>query len=274
MVNLSTAVKKTLSYAGFFDYPLHPEEVHRWLISSQPITSDQLKPFLPPALSNIDVQKRQKLAQIAKAKILSSEKFVKYLSYFPTIRFIAVTGSLAVQNSQAGDDIDLFLITTPHSLWLTRIFVLLLSSYFGRRRHPSSTNRTSNNTFCLNLWLETNSLTVPTFKHNLYTAHEVLQILPLYDADNYYQQFLFQNSWVKKYLANAFISLTSPQPHRSCSVNLLTMFDYLFAPFNLLAFVLQYLYMYPKITHETISLSSAYFHPRTFHQQIQKHLRK
>ncbi len=43
---------------------------------------------------------------------------------------------------------------------------------------------------------------------------------------------------------------------------------FVFLPLELLAFVLQYLYMRNKITNEKISLHSAFFHPNELSEKV------
>mgnify|MGYP005846471209 CR=1 FL=1 len=167
------------------------------------------------------------------------------------------------------------IITTRHSLWLTRLLVTTCLLLLGKKRTPV-TNHPQPNTLCINLWLDTSSLSVPSAKRNLYTAHEVLQVKPLYDRRQTYQHFLDKNSWTAHHLANAHHHLTlSTQSNNSPSLskpNDSWIFT-LLAPLNLFTFFLQYLYMKPKITKESISLHAAYFHPRNLSPRINTFLK-
>ena len=270
MSNLDRAVKKTLAYSSFFNFPLYPEEVHHWLITGNPIPSEAVCAHYHQVLPLSSVEKRKEHLRISNQKMERAKKISSLLSRIPTIEMIAVTGSVAVGAAKELDDVDLLIITSDNSLWFTRPLVLTLLSLFSRRRLPGQSYDSAAHTFCPNLWLEKRSLSVPGAKRNLYTAHEVLFVSPVFDRSRTHSQFLHQNSWVRKHLANAYdmaIANHLEVPKRNNS--LLSSFLY---PFNLVSFVIQYLYMRPKITTEEIRLTHAYFHTQDFAQKIQKHL--
>ncbi len=221
---------------------------------------------------------RSRLSSATNEKILFSHELMKKLKFVPGLRLVALTGSVAANNSHPKDDIDLFFITAPHTLWLVRPLVLLVISIFYRRRHPGEDHAKAANAFCPNLWLDSLSVTVPVSKQNLYTAHEVLQIIPLIDRGGTYQKFLYENRWTKKYLANAYKILTSQsslskgeapqQAGRGIPPS-----SVILAPFNYLSYIIQVLYMYPKKTTETVHLHAAYLHTTDFASQISHHLK-
>ena len=198
-----------------------------------------------------------------------AKKMVEYARFIPGIRLIALTGSVAVNNSQKNDDLDLLIVTDNHCLWLVRpVFLLLLSLGFTRR-HPGDTPSPCD-VFCPNLWLETKSLSIPKSKRNLYTAHEVLQIKPLLDRGDTYEAFIRSNSWVSHFLANAY-PVTKATSTPKANVGL---FSLLFWPFNYLSFLFQYLYMLPKKTSEYVTLHSAFFHTKDLSPLLADHLER
>lgn len=258
--SLKKAIKKTISYAQFFDYDLTRDEIHHWLITNKIIP----KKNLSSKISNTLTKKRKQRRITSKDKIKQAQKLAFILNFIPTINMVAITGSLSMDNAKVGDDIDLMIVTKDDTLWLTRPLVILLITLFFKRRLPGSNTKTHfKDTFCTNLWLEQSSLKVPKTKHNLYTAHEVLQVRPILDKHHTYLHFISQNSWVKGFLANAFASHQKPkQPHPTSIVSTILK------PLNLLAFNLQYQYMLPKITTESVNLHSAYFHPRDLSKNL------
>lgn len=255
-MDLVTAVKKTVAYASFFNYPLSPQEVYYWLISSKTTPLSQVKKIVSP-LNGKDTLLKKNLHYNAKQKELIAHKFVKIAQHIPTIKLIALTGSVAANNCKRNDDIDLMIVTSAHTLWITRPLVLLiLNSRFSRRHPGDATSRSTRNSFCPNLWLDTQTLQVPKSRQNIYTAHEVLQVKPLYEKSNSYQKFIKSNHWTKQYLANAYTSIS----RKKRVVNTKEKYNWMFAPLNFMMFVPQLVYMLPKITSEKISLHSAYFH--------------
>lgn len=273
MTPLGQSITATLQYAQFFDYHLTLFDLHRRLISSHITSKKQLEDFLdqaPKLKKQIHSQltpKRQKGKKISQQKLKTAHRFASLIKHIPTINLIAATGSIAVNNARPQDDIDILIVTAPHTLWLTRPFVFIITKLFFSRRQPQKSTITSND-ICNNLWLDTLSLSITPDKRNLYTAHEILQVKPLFDRHNLYQQLLSQNSWVKKHLANAYQIYNQPTQSKTSPL------FYLLAPLNILFFVFQYLYMKPKLTQETITLHSAYFHPRSLYPKIASQLTK
>lgn len=275
-MDLDRAVSATLAYASFFHFPLFPVEIHHWLISPHRVSLAKLRPFLPKALSSSNQKLRAATSRYTAEKITHARKLVSYLKHFPGLRLIALTGSVAANNTRKNDDIDLLFITAPHTLWLVRPFIIGLISLFFRRRHPEESHTHAPNAFCPNLWLDSFSLSLPPKQQSLYTAHEVLQIIPLFDRGDTYQKFLKANSWTKKYLANAYFSLTSLHKS-SCSTENCHLrtenLNFLLAPLNYLFYLFQLLYMHPKKTTEIVHLHGAFLHTTDFSTQLDTHLK-
>ena len=276
MSSLSHAVTSTLNYAAYFDYPLSIKELHHWLITKKIVSEKTLIKTLPSKivvkLTKTSIKRSQRYI-LTEQKLNTLNPVLKFLKLIPTINLIAVTGSLAMDNAKEDDDIDLMVVTSNNTLWLTRLFVMAIISLFSRRRHPNELHQP--NTICLNLWLDGEALLIPKAKQNLYIAHEVLQVKPLYNKKETYQKFILLNSWTKNYLANAYHLITS----KFSSSHLLkrevkqTKQTSILSTLNLFAFKLQYLYMRSKITREYVTPHEAYFHPRDLNANINRHLK-
>ncbi len=213
---------------------------------------------------------RKALQNTTNNKVKFAQKLNKYAQFFPTIRLIALTGSVSVNNSKPSDDIDLMIVTYPNTLWITRPFFLIFLSLVFNRRHPGDNPAKVNNHFCPNLWLDTDSLSVPQSRRNIYTAHEVLQVKPIFDRGHAYLDFLHSNQWTKHFLANAYSRLTQDI---SKNTRQNTKKSLLFVPLNFLMFILQYLFMLPKKTTELVSLHSAFFHKNDLSGKLERLLK-
>jgi hypothetical protein len=55
-----------------------------------------------------------------------ARRFVRVLRVLPFVRMIAITGALAMKNSDAHDDIDVLIVTAPDRVWLTRALAIAL----------------------------------------------------------------------------------------------------------------------------------------------------
>ncbi len=260
MASLQQRRSHTLQYFDQFDYPLTESELHHWLhgktfFSNKEVAQTQKYWHLKDRKSIIQLRKqRYKISQKkwAIAKQISSE-----LKAIKTIQAIFVTGALAMNNCPEKDDIDIMIVCSPFSLWFTRwqVFNLLQN-----RRRPSSvpehaSDRVSDK-ICDNLYLETSHLQISN--QSLYTAHEIMQAKCIYDRAEYGTKFVQTNSWIKNYLPHA-ASIQKPSQgykHQASITSVVTK------TVNAIYFCAQYIYMYGKITHETISLHQAFFHPR------------
>ncbi len=234
---------ETLKYFDKYDYPLTKEELEYW--------------------SGTNVQRLPKRPKLEKIRRLR-EKYsllkwgIAYsqatkLAKLPFIAAIFVTGSLAMSNCKKSDDVDLMIITHPDTLWIVRLFYNLL--FINNRRFPGV--KTAPDKICINLWLDIKNL---KFKiKNLYIAHEILQAKCIFDRGGVQYQFLKQNSWVKDYLPNAYkIQITKFKYQFKSKIQ---NYDYLLTPINYLLFLVQWLYMKPKMTTEKVGLGFAFFHP-------------
>jgi hypothetical protein len=54
----------------------------------------------------------------------------------------------------------------------------------------------------MNLFFEETDFTIPLFKQNLFTAHEVLQMKPVLNQNKTYEKFLQANRWISSYFPN------------------------------------------------------------------------
>lgn len=268
-MSLGVAIKNTLSYSLFFDFPLAPHEVHHWLNSSKLVSFSQLSLKNLPPLSQKQIQLRSKRLRNSLLKKKLASSLVKPLSLFPYVWFVGLTGSVAVNNATPDDDLDIFIITAPSTLWLVRPLCLLYFSLKGIRRNRLTPKNKVANLICPNLWLDYHHLQLLPHQRSLYTAHEVLQVFPLINKNHTYERFVFQNSWAKKYLANAYTSSLrisgTPELKQSHYKHL---FYYLFAPLNLLFFFFQFLIMFPHKKKEKVSLGKAFFHNSDFPQKV------
>lgn len=147
--------------------------------------------FETQAIRNIFAERKKRIA----------ENYIWWLSKLPQIRLIGLSGSLAMSNTEAFADIDLFIITSARRIWTTRLFSLLLAQIAGRRRKRNV--RAASDKICLNLFFTEDAMRVPREKRTSYVAHEILQMKPLFFRGNTYVNFLLQNDWVNIKFPNA-----------------------------------------------------------------------
>lgn len=221
-----TAIFKTLSYASLFDYPLTKGELWRYLIwesKKKPnlfLFSKQLNSLLnQKKIFQIKrdyllkknyswTVKREKAEIEARYKISVAQKITKILSVIPTIELIGLSGRLALGTAKKEDDIDLFVVTSPKTLWLTRALILIILFLLGVKKGPEQ--RIVSNKICLNMLVDRNHLKLPKKEQDLFSAHEVAQMTTIFERNNCYKDFLNQNMWIRKYLPNCVFLRNSP----------------------------------------------------------------
>lgn len=255
-------VKKTYAYGKIFQYQRSLPELYFWKIGSKFISyknflkklGSKKSLYLPKKINNpYSVQKvtfaKKKLCQIAKV---------------PFIRLLGVTGSVSANNAKKNDDIDIFIITAPHTLWITRPLVLLYLEIKGIRRRRKTPINDQKDLICPNLWLDSANLKINKQDQNLYTAHEVLQVKPLFDKSQTYQRFLKTNRWVKRFLGNAY---TLSKIKISTKPNYSIVW-FLLSPINFMFYLLQRMLMFLPTKGEKISYTQAFFHDQNFAKKI------
>ncbi|KPJ70358.1 hypothetical protein AMJ51_02135 [Microgenomates bacterium DG_75] len=211
------AILRTLAYADIFDYPLTSSEVWRFLIGQKKVGIDTLQKVLKQIQADekqieadIDfyfLAKRRKIIALRKKRQIWSRKKMKiarraagWLKLLPSIKMVAVTGALAMENSDKDDDIDLLIITAENRLWLTRLLTVLLIEMVAQRRRPG--DKQVKDKICLNMFLDESHLRVPKKEQDLFAAHEVCQLKPIWERIGTYQKFIQKNQWVKQFLPN------------------------------------------------------------------------
>ena len=206
---LSNAVLQTAAYADVFDYPLTSGEIHRYLIgihAPREVVDQFLREVM--LLSKVEnyysLPSREKLVDTRRRRELISAQlwplaidYGQVIARLPFVRMVAVTGALAVNNAELGDDIDFLIVTEPGRLWFCRGLVLLI-------RHLAALQGV---TLCPNYLISLRTLKF--IDRTLYTAHEITQMVPLAGLD-VYDQIRKQNAWVGRFLPNAKSAPVTP----------------------------------------------------------------
>lgn len=142
-----------------------------------------------------------KKQRISEEKMKKTAHYIRILAFFPQVKLIGLSGSVAMMNAELKDDVDLFIITAEHNLWTGRCIAVLLAQFLGLRRKRGE--KKAPGKICLNLLFDEVDLEVPEFKKNEYVAHEILQMKPLINKDCIYERFLDANRWILEMFPNA-----------------------------------------------------------------------
>ncbi len=214
---LQRAILKTFAYRNVFSYPITFYQAFCFLNfealpeQDKPKTFEDFKDAFVSLVKNKKILFRDNFFYTDKIDVLlrlerekrsldltaSAQKVANFLGLFPFIQLICLTGAVAAGNSPKEDDIDILIVAKKERLWLTRFVVVLalkLARIYRTDRHEAGK-------ICPNIFIEDSSLEW-VGNRNIYTAHEIAMMKPLFDRGHFYLQFLSQNAWVTNYLGN------------------------------------------------------------------------
>jgi len=208
--NLLRSIFHTLAYADVFDYPLTAPEVCRYLTASKASLAEvtralanrtlfaQTGVYYTLAGRAAIVQTRKLRAEVAVRLWLRAARYARIMAKLPFVRMVAVTGSLAMNNTDEGKDVDFMIVSAPNRLWTCRALSLLLARIA----------RLEGISLCPNYLVTVNALKLK--ERSLYVAHELAQMIPLSGLD-VYQEMRRLNDWTDEYLPNASAAPTLPR---------------------------------------------------------------
>jgi predicted nucleotidyltransferase len=322
---LENEVLKTIRYFSFFDYPPNFEEIYTFLgkkatkkklekvlrdlerqkkikkekdfkkvtrytlqVTSKDTVGEYSKKFKIQNL-NLKIKKYNKRYLFSQKKLQNwrLNLYLKILSFFPQIKLIGFSGSLAMMNADKDDDIDLFIITAKNRLFTGRFVAIILAKILGIHRFYNKRYKLHVTCYpdkvCLNLFFDESDLAVPDFKRNEYVAHEILQMKPIVNKDSVYERFLAANSWVFEIFPNSKSNIkyqTSKLHIKNQNFFRLfkffiVIFHFSFLIFNFVAGWIekalknfQLCFINKHRTTELITATQLWFHPKDFYKRI------
>lgn len=204
-----------LSYFDIFDYPLTQTEIFQYLRSTYPLRSVQeglqeltmenwifkFDEFYS-LQDNYGLIGRRRQGNIrARALLETAEKVARFLSAFPFVKGVAVSGSLSKNFADEQSDIDLFIITAKNRLWIARTLMHCCKkiSFLFKKQ----------DWFCMNYYVDEEALRIK--EKNVYTAVEVATLLPLRGIAPF-QEFYARNKWTRYYLPNHTMRISYVKP--------------------------------------------------------------
>lgn len=265
-LSADVAIFSAAAYADIFEYPLTEEELRTWL----PFVNNFKRP-LPAVYPELvegqgeALKTRVKRAAWSKEKWERAKRVVAFLRFIPTIQLAGVTGGLAMNNAKKEDDIDLFFIASCGTVWITRLLVTCAVECLGIRRKPGE--KDVRNKICLNMFVADDALSLPKNERDFFAAHEVLQMVPLWERGAIYKKFLLANRWAEKFLPNAWAEKYGVLSIEYREKRNMQYAIRIFEPF---ARVFQLWYMKRHRTTEVISDSFIRFHPADARLWIKK----
>jgi hypothetical protein len=136
------------------------------------------------------IQKRLSSERRFQSKLKTIKRFANFISRFPFVEFVGISGSSSRGLFESDGDVDYFIITSPGKMWLCRTLLILFKKIFLLN---------SKKYFCLNYFIDATALEIPD--RNTFVAHEIRSIAPVNNCD-LFETFLAVNEWTNDFLPN------------------------------------------------------------------------
>ena len=198
------AILQTILFSDLFDYPLTLEEIHRDLIA-YPASAKSIQKELESELLKKEIQffdcyyflkGRQNLVSLRLQKKDRTKKLLqKYrrtlrrICSFPFVKAVALTGTIAFENVNGNDDIDLVIIVDGRRTWITYLMLVLFLKVIGKR-----------NIMCINYLEGYSRPTLP--EQNFFTAHQIAHLCPI-SGNGEFVHYWQANNWIYDFLPHA-----------------------------------------------------------------------
>jgi len=214
----ANAVLLTTMYYDVFRHPLTLDELHKYCqwqsctLSEVAVAVEELQAlqvldttdgfyFIRGAENYINLRRERNQRALLYGH--KAARWSRFISGFPFVRTVCISGSLSKGTMEKNGDIDYFIITEPGRLWITRTFLILFKKLFLLN---------SKKYFCVNYFIDTAHLSIPD--RNLFTATEIVFVKPMRDAASF-PSFVNENKWAKLFYPNATIEVPNIEPTRN-----------------------------------------------------------
>jgi hypothetical protein len=201
-------VLKTLLYFDVFDYPISKSEI----VYFSKLKSEHVDQTLKKLLNNKIIFKNDYFYSVKPSKrlflnriesnfrankiLFKAKRVANFISKFPFVSGVFISGSLSKGCFAKDDDIDFFIITKPNRLWIARTLLILYKKIFLLN---------SKKYFCINYFMSEDNLEIP--HKNRFTATESITLIPV-KGKGIYQKFIECNNWIYDFFPN--ISVDKP----------------------------------------------------------------
>ena len=204
--SLQQHIESTLTYFELFSYPLTATEIHRFLNFACSIRDVEDQLVLMKKNGKVDCSEQGYYSRLhqprwsverdmgnkrAEKLLKLSSRFVRVIKRFPFVEAIAISGSLSKYYADKDADIDYFIITTTHRLWIARTLLHLYKKLTFLRGHQHY--------YCMNYFIDQSALEIGD--KNIYTAIELVTLLPVYNQEAILK-LKHQNGWFAEFLPN------------------------------------------------------------------------
>lgn len=197
------SILKPIIYFSVFNHPLTQDETFLFSeVTNKQAVINELKKLTDAGIINkidnffllgnnpMHVKKRVNGNYEAKKIMPKVKKVASFISKFPFIKGVAVSGSLSKGYYDEKSDFDFFVITKSKRVWISRIFLAIYKRLFLNNSYKE---------FCVNYFVSTSTLEIE--EKNRFTATEIATVIPLFGKTEF-SDFYKANTWVKNYFPN------------------------------------------------------------------------
>ncbi|MEO8470969.1 MAG: hypothetical protein ABI477_02210 [Chryseolinea sp.] len=202
---LRETVVNTIVYFDIFKYPLKIDEVIAFMGISG-FMRDEVQGALDELTAHSIVSKiedfyslhddNEKVSRRLKGNIEAAKhmpmamRWARFISNFPFVRGVLISGSLSKGYMDEKSDLDFFIITASGRLWITRMLLVVFKRIFLFGSHKN---------FCVNYFVDSDNPKIA--EENIFTATELATLIPFYGAEEY-DKLVRSNLWLREYLPN------------------------------------------------------------------------
>ena len=200
------AIEKTLLYSHLFNGGMHKSELYKFLFDIK-INEVQFEKALGNLENlnrinlknnnvslnyhNINIYKKE-IKNLDKKRIKRSLRIIKIIPFISCVCFSGGTANYGIDNH---NDIDLFIITRPNSIYIVYLMIHIISKICNLRKQ-----------LCANFLIDETNLEIKN-QHDYYTAHQIVSLVP-YKNSQMLEYFGQNNYWVKDFFPNYISQLS------------------------------------------------------------------
>lgn len=208
------AIISTLAYFDIFKIPLNKGEISEYLLFKN-LNEREIDKILKQ-IHNLKVENGYYSLGLEKNeyedKFKRSKEYWKRVDRYrfifsicPYIKLVCVCNSLCINDTDENSDIDLLIITERNRIFLARLFITILTSFFGVRRH----GRKIKQRFCLSFFVSESNLDfkkIAIKPFDIYLAYWIKTLQPIAGDYKIYEELIDKNKhFLKNYFSNKVI---------------------------------------------------------------------
>lgn len=207
-------LRATLLYFDLFDYPLTEEELFRFMpekMSFPEFMALLRGSGLRPSNGYFHLRENGDLAAIrldrekrAGWMLAASAVVGRLIRLCPFVRGVFLSGSLSKGVNDGSADIDLFIVSSEHRLWICRSILTLFKKSFLLN---------SKKFLCPNYFVTEKHLEIP--ERNVFTATELITLRVLYNTPMLKKLIEANRSWILAFYPNFEMKYGKRSGHRS-----------------------------------------------------------